>query len=963
MIGSALWNKMKLLKDEVSPRILILQIMFVFMFFILIRQLWKLQIIDGKKYAENFELKITKTIVEKGARGNIYDCNGNILAANQLVYTITMTDDGVYESNRERQLALNSMIYHLSKKLNQNGEQFQNDLKIVVNSDGEYEYTVDGTALRRFKADIFGKADPDDLTEEQAAMSASEMIQYLSGDDKFALYGTGEEEYTADELAKYGLLEKQTEKYTKQEALDIIGIKYMLSLHSYRQYQAVTIARNISSETMAYVLENKDSFAGIEVVEDWERVYEGGEAFSHILGYIGNISSEELEALEKENPKYSIDSIVGKSGIEQYFDTELQGVNGEKTVIVNNVGRIVEVGEVVREPAVGNDVYLSVDKDLQIAVYQILEQTLAGILSSNLIDAKYFDKTKISDSVQIRIPVFDVYIALIDNGIVSMKNMKSEEASDLEKEVAGKLLRRKESVQAQLLSELTDVPHTYGTLPEEMKEYALFVVQDSGLIRKEAADEADSAYLAWKKEENSSLKEFLYESLRKGWIDLQVLEQKTKYSTAEETYTLAVDYILQCFQKSQSVERILLKYMVLDGELSERDFCRLLYEQGILAVDEDYEAFIKGEMRPFVLIKKKIDNVELTPAQLALEPCSASAVVVQEDTGKILACVSYPGYDNNRLTNQIDSEYYSRLLQDSALPLYNRATQQLTAPGSTLKPITVIAGLQEGVITAETSVNCDGVFDKVSPLLRCWKHTGHGTVSNAATAIQNSCNDYLCDISYRLGQQDTGIYDDGQALAFLQKYASLFDLDKKSGAEIVESSPHVTEQYGIPSAIGQGTHNYTTVQLARYMNTLATRGKSFQLSMVKGIRDRNGCETAIEPIIQSKVDLDETTWNSVWQGMIQFAQNNSILKDMKISVAGKTGTAQESKTRPDHSLFIGCAPAENPEISIAVRIANGYGSSNATHAGKDIFDYYFGLESRDMILTGKASEASNTRSD
>lgn len=945
MFGSALRKIRKSIKENSKPRIIILQVMSVFLCMILLRQLWRLQIVDGETYAENFELKITKTIVEKGARGNIYDCNGDILASNRLVYTITMTDNGVYESNRERQLALNSIIYRLREKLHQNGDRLCNEFKIMVNADGEYEYTVDGAALQRFKADIFGKRSPGEMSEEQSAMSASEMMQYLSANDQFALYGSGEKAYT---------------ELSKEEVLDIVAIRYMLSLHSYSQYQTVTIARDISPETMAYVLENKTSFPGIEVEEDWERVYEGGEAFAHVLGYIGGISTEELETLRLENAEYSMDSVVGKSGIEQYFETELQGTSGERTVIVNNVGRIVEEGEVLREASVGNDVYLSIDKDLQTAVYQILEQTLAGILSSNLIDAKYFDKTKIRDSVQIRIPVFDVYIALIENNVISIPQMRQEDASELEQDVVQVICRRKEMVQSQLLSELTETPHLCGALSEEMKECAMFVVRDSGVVSQDAADEAERV---WEKEEDISLKDFLYECMRNGWIDLHKLEYRTKYATADEVYALAVDYVMGRFQESQAVEKILLKYVLYDGELSERDFCRLLYEQEVLVVDNDYEAFLKGEIKPFALIKKKIDNVELTPAQLALDPCSASAVVVQVDTGKILACVTYPGYDNNRLTNEIDSEYYNQLLQDKSLPLYNRATQQLTAPGSTLKPVTVMAGLQEGVIVPGTSIVCDGVFDKVSPSLRCWRHSGHGTIDSAAAAIQHSCNDYLCDISYRLGQQETGVYDDGQALAYLRQYAVLFDLDKKSGAEIVESSPHVTEKYGIPSAIGQGTHNYATIQLARYMCTLANRGTSFRLSMVKGIGDHKGNVTAREPVVQSTVNLDERTWDTIWHGMLLFAQNNSVLRDMKLSVAGKTGTAQESGTRPDHSLFIGCAPAENPEIAIAVRIANGYGSSNATHTGKDIFDYYFGLESREAILTGKASEANNSRSD
>ena len=177
------------------------------------------------------------------------------------------------------------------------------------------------------------------------------------------------------------------------------------------------------------------------------------------------------------------------------------------------------------------------------------------------------------------------------------------------------------------------------------------------------------------------------------------------------------------------------------------------------------------------------------------------------------ACVSYPGYDNNRLANQMDDAYYDRIYNNAALPLYNRATQQLSAPGATFKPVTIIAGLSEGVTGVSTPVMCDGVFDKVDPPLRCWNHSGHGNVAGAADALQHSCNDYLCEVSYRLGMKGQQTFSDGQALEYIQKYAEMFDLDKKSGNELTESSPQVTDSYAIPSAIGQGTNNFSTVQL------------------------------------------------------------------------------------------------------------------------------------------------------
>lgn len=197
----------------------------------------------------------------------------------------------------------------------------------------------------------------------------------------------------------------------------------------------------------------------------------------------------------------------------------------------------------------------------------------------------------------------------------------------------------------------------------------------------------------------------------------------------------------------------------------------------------------------------------------------------------------------------------------------------------------------------------------------------------------------------------------------MQKYSKLFYLDKKSGIEITESQPHVTDAYGIPSAIGQGTHNYATVHLARYVNTIASRGNIFQLSLIKGIADRDGSFVENEAVLENKLELADSIWETVNSGMVKFAQNNSVLQDVGISIAGKTGTAQESKVRPDHALFVGYAPADAPEIAIAVRIANGYGSSNATAVGKSIFNYYFNLESQEEIVTGEASQALNTRTD
>ena len=545
-----------------------------------------------------------------------------------------------------------------------------------------------------------------------------------------------------------------------------------------------------------------------------------------------------------------------------------------------------------------------------------------------------------------------------------MEDLHRSNATELEQNIAEVLKKKYEEVIVDLRSELLDGDTDYNNLSEEMKDYIWYIVNKGEILKESSIDSEDTTYVNWKNGGEISPKEFLTYGIERRWIREGVIDSEQQYFTTEELYHLLIDSIEKNLRDNREFEKILMKYLILEDRVSGIEIGKLLYDQGILTdKDSDYDNLVSGAMDAYSFMKKKIKQLEITPAQLALDPCSASAVVVQEGTGKVLACVSYPGYDNNRLTNQIEAEYYSQLLNDKSLPLYNRATQQLTAPGSTLKPITIIAGLQEGVITSDTLIFCDGVFDQVTPNLRCWYHFGHGNVANAATSLQFSCNDYLCEISYRLGMKNGTRYDDNTALNYLQEYAKLFHMDEKSGIEIVESNPHVTDAYGIPSAIGQGTHNYTTVQLARYVNSIASEGNIFSLSLIKGIVDSDGEVLENEMELKNKIDLPDFVWNTVQSGMTLFAENDKILKDMKINIAGKTGTAQESKRRPDHSLFVGYAPAEEPEITIAIRIANGYGSSNATAVGKDIFNYYFGLENPEDIITGEASEAFNTSTD
>lgn len=938
----------------------VIVVIFFSMFAVLILRVFKIQIVNGSQTVINDGLKIKKEITLKSTRGNIYDRKGNLLAGNRLAYSLTIVDNGSYSGNRERQLTLNSICYRLVKVLKKNQEILEHDLKIDINESGEYVFTIDGTKLNRFRADVFGIAKIKDLNEKQANATADDIINYLASDNQFALYSENKKAYTGEELKKYNL--KTT--YSNEDIISILGIRYTLFVNSNKKYIPKKIAADISEDTAIYVLENAIHLKGVEVETDSLREYEGGEAFSHVLGYTGKISSEKLEEIQDDS--YNTDSVIGKTGIELYLEDVLKGTDGVQEVFVNKKGRIVEENPNSIKPKSGKDVYLSIDKELQIATYQMLEQRIAGILLSNIINTKDFDKSSVKDASDIKIPIYDVYFALINNNIINLKRLQEDNATNLEQKINRLFSRRKEVILNEISQVLTTSNILYKNLSDENKEYLDFIVNNIlikqlELLDTKLIDKNNAIYLSWLNE-NKSVKEYLTYATQNGWIDLSKLTWKETYINLDEGYNLVVEEIMKALRDDDKFDKLIIKFMLKNDYLDSEDICELLYDQGVLVKDEDYELLVSNKINSYEFIKKKIKNLEITPAQLALDPYSGSAVIVEVNTGKVLACVSYPGYDNNKFANQIDSKYFNQLANDLSLPLYNRATQQLTAPGSTFKPITIIAGLTENVITPNTSIVCDGIFDKVQPHLKCWKWSGHGMVSNAVYAIESSCNDYLCDISYGLGMNGNS-YSEAKAIKTLEDYSILFDLDKKTGIEIAESSPHISNSYAIPSAIGQGKHNYSTVQLARYVNTLANRGISYQLSLVDKIVDSNLEANRTASVIESNIKLSDTVWNTVSSGMLLLAENNRTLNNLGIKVAGKTGTAQESKKRPDHALFVGYAPYENPEISVSIRIANGYASGNAVGVASDIFNYYFELIDKEDILTGTASHATNVRTD
>ena len=352
--------------------------------------------------------------------------------------------------------------------------------------------------------------------------------------------------------------------------------------------------------------------------------------------------------------------------------------------------------------------------------------------------------------------------------------------------------------------------------------------------------------------------------------------------------------------------------------------------------------------------------MEITPGDLALDPCSGSCVVIDPNNGDLLACVSYPGYDNNALVNASDSSYYSKLVYNASNPLYNHATQQRTAPGSTFKMLSSVAGLSENVITTSTEIYDEGIFEKVSNKPKCWHWpSSHGSI-NVSEALRDSCNYFFYEVGWELAGGSN--YSDEKGIEKIQNYAAMFGLNEKTGIEIEETQSSMATEYPVMAAIGQSDNNYTTIALARYVTAVANNGDVYDLSLLDHVTDNEG--NTIEEYsssLRNHVDvLNTMEWSAIHSGMRLVVESLDCFNDFPIEVAGKTGTAQQVKSRPNHALFVGYAPYNSPKVAIATRIAFRYTSHNAADLTKDILSAYFGVEETEDLINGEASVNTST---
>lgn len=409
------------------------------LFVLLIGRLFFLQIVEGEEHLQDLKTTIMRTLTIPASRGNIYDRYGRPLAINQVAFSVKI-DDSITAEVEDRNHLLSSLVDYLETK----DEPVEDTLPITKTKPYSFTFSKDSEEEKQWKLSVglknkqlsmsadelmnyftqrFEIADstPEDIKRkiislgilvndknlmilslmqiletngetivDDVPISPTQPYTFLFdnnvnkeidwkksvGISDSKLKMTASE--TIDFLIDYYELPDNLSYNTKRKA---ISVRYSLYLQRYKKYQPITVALDISDKTVANIEERQTSFPGVTIDTDSLRNYPYGQYFSHILGYIRQISDSEYE--KYRDLGYNKTDIIGKSGVESLKELDLNGSDGEMLVEVDSVGRRISTIE-TKQPVSGKNIFLTLDQELQVKTYQYLEETLTDVLISKL---------------------------------------------------------------------------------------------------------------------------------------------------------------------------------------------------------------------------------------------------------------------------------------------------------------------------------------------------------------------------------------------------------------------------------------------------------------------------------------------------------------------------------------------------------------------------------------------------
>ena len=387
----------------------------------------------------------------------------------------------------------------------------------------------------------------------------------------------------------------------------------------------------------------------------------------------------------------------------------------------------------------------------------------------------------------------------------------------------------------------------------------------------------------------------------------------------------------------------------------------------VLTIDADLQRATE------ISLENNIKSLQEKASKNEKAATEGAAVVINVRTGEILAMASYPNYDPSLFIDGISTKNWNAYLNDERKPLMNKAISDKSAPGSTFKMVTAIAGLESGVIDLNTRINCTGrytFYNDYRPY--CWLKSGHGSI-NVTQAIEHSCNYFFYETGRRAGIDE------------IKKVASQFGLGQKTGIELPDeisgtlSSKDVDKEWTggktIQTAIGQLYNDFTPLQMAKYTAMIANGGKNLNVTIVKSVNNSDGTQVSrneIESYVNQVLGVDgnsgsdltisQENLDGVKNGMKGVTSDDGgtayrYFKDFNIEVGGKTGSASIDNNGNANAWFVGFAPFDNPEIAVAVYVKNGQHGGYTAPVAREIFAQYLGMNNsqitEDMSAVGE----------
>lgn len=953
-------NKPK--KKKKISRFFVLNIIMIVLFTTILSRLVYLQVYKHADYKERADISSTRLISEDAPRGKIYDSEGNILATNIQTYNLTYT-----KPNDENENFYETMS-NVFKILSENGEEFQDDLLLKIDSSGKFyfDFKTDDADTKKIvevrfkrdrglneeieKAEFEGKET--DFTDDEIALVDKELLKISSEETFYKLIkiynlkelvnpvpvqeeGETNKAYNArlkayndkyDEMSGKEILDELLTKYSLKEVRQYMVVKDAIKMQSFKGYRAVDIAKNIKQDTAFIVYQKLNDLPGIDVSIEPIRYYPYNTLASSTLGYLSSIDSSKETNYELRGYDASSD-LIGVSGIESAFEDQLKGVKGGTTVKVNSKGRVTE--ELFRlDSYPGNNVHLTIDKNVQYAAEQALKDTLERVRSSIAPNATRGAVVAIEVNTgrviaMASYPDYDPNVFSIPG---KLTDELSQEYFDPDIDAYAKEFIKKTGATGGIdylfpMDEDTGKRvDKFDTYPKKFFNYATQGLLPPGSTFKPLTSIAglmegvvtegevmmDNSG-AWTTDELKGLILKNFEGRANGATDLKkALQVSSNYYFYELGYRLyknsggAVDG-----GKIEALDTLAHYAWKFGLGMSQEDQTEKNLSTGI-QIEEDF-----GQVYNFESWKKKIVD---TPMYEIVEALQKGG---------------YYGYSFVPL-DIADNESDPDALKEAKTALKNEMKAALEKVGTDEE-------VTDNTKFAESLVSYIKKIMDISPQFK--------------SAVVETSEKRSVDIN-----EEAGVMSDAIAFYIINNQA----VQIKTPAQIIYS------------AIGQGMNNVTPVQMANYVSTLASGGKRYKVSVVDKITTPTGeVIKEYKPELVDEIDIPEQYLQAVKDGMYRVNTSPSngtayqSFGNFPIKVAGKTGTADFStdenytiQGRLAYGNYISFAPLDDPKIAIFSTIYDGKRGSEGATIHKAIYEAFF----KEELLKLDPSYASKSES-